>query len=649
MASGLDSGFRLGGLWDARPLLGTLEGATSTLHLEPKAMGVLVCLAEQAGEVVTRDQFVERVWGGRFVSDEVLSRCISQLRTRLGDDPRKPRFIQTVPKVGYRLVAPVEPRVAAAAALTGPAPRRGAIVRRRLGIGLLALVLVVILSALYLDRAARRPPDMPATDRPGIAVLPFVNRSDDADNEYFSDGLTEELIDRLAQVPGLQVVARTSAFAFKDRNEDVRRIARRLGVRYVLEGHVRKDGDRIRITAQLVDAQGGFRLWSQRFDAELQDIFAVQDEIANSIVAELRPRLAGGGSEAIATARPTRVMPAYELLLQGRFLLKRREEGPIRRSIELFQQALELDPDLDAAWVGLASAYALLPFYSREDIEEMSLLAEDTLERGAARNPEVRHKARDLLAFLHLSRWEWIEAEVDFRLALAAFPDDPNLHQWYSQQLARVGDSDGSLRHALEARRLDALSPVVNFRLAVAYLWVDDDASAMQHFQLAGELGMNPMANPNPYLLLLMRLGELEVAGDILARVQSELGGSADWIAPFLAALRDPQARPAAREALEYAARAQAIPPQLLYGAWLYLDEIDAAMAVVSQQQVLAPARLDVEFLFARETAGLRRHPRFGELIVAIGLDQYWDRYGWPQVCARQDGAIHCGDPSGNP
>jgi TolB-like protein/DNA-binding winged helix-turn-helix (wHTH) protein len=644
----LESGFRLGGEWNVRPTLGTLDGPGGTGHLEPKVMAVLVCLAERAGEVVTRDEFIERVWGGRIVSDEVLSRCISQLRTRLADNPREPHFIHTVPKIGYRLVASVEPLAAApdryaAAAQAAPeaVPPRSPQARYWPGAGLLALAVVVVLSVLYLDLPERLALDAPASDRPSIVVLPFVNRSDDPANEYFSDGLTDELIDRLARVPELRVVASTSAFAFKNQSKDVRRVAERLGVTYVLEGSVRKVDSRVRITAQLVDARRGFHLWSRSFDAELRDIFAVQDEIANAIVAELRPRLAGSDVAQIATTPPTEVMPAYELLLQGRYHLKRREEAPIRRSIELFQQALEFDPTFGAAWRELASAYALLPYYSGEDLMEMSALAVATLERGAAQDPALTHNARDVRAFLHLARWEWIEAEEEFRLALAASPHDSNLHQWYSQQLAKVGDAEGSLRQALEAKKLDVLSPVVNYRLAVAHLWVNDDQRARQQFELAAELGMDPMANPNPYLVLLLRLGEYETVAQIVAHAQSRLGGSTAWIEPFIAAVRDPAGRAAAREALEEAAREHSIVPQFLFGGLIYLDEVDAAMAV-AMQQLRQPARFDVEFLFARETIGLRRHPRFGELVSAIGLDRYWDRYGWPETCVRRGGAIDC-------
>ncbi len=204
------------------------------------------------------------------------------------------------------------------------------------------------------------------------------------------------------------------------------------------------------------------------FDTRLRDIFSVQDEIANAIVAQLSPRLVSGRANAqITTAPPTEVIPAYELMLRGRYHLKRRDEAPIRRSIALFEQALELDPGFVEAYCDLARAYALLPYYSYEDRDEMFDQAIATIERGAATKPEVRDAAQDTLAFMHFGRWEWIEAEEGYRKALAAQSADPNLHQWYSQLLASVGKSRESLKHAQLAHKLDVLSPVVNDRLAV--------------------------------------------------------------------------------------------------------------------------------------------------------------------------------------
>lgn len=637
MATGLDSGFMLGP-WDVRPRMGTIEGPGGSVHLEPKVMGVLVCLAAQSGEVVTRDEIIDRVWDGRIVSDEVLSRCISLLRTSLGDNPRDSRFIQTVPKIGYRLVLPVERREATPPPpdpterdeIRGVVPPPAAKRSRAARAAAVALLLVSAAGLLYWHFFFGNAPGSPPIARqPSVVVLPFVNHSADSDNEYFSDGLTEELIDRLSHVPGLKVAASTSSFAFKDQPGDVRAIAEQLGVNYVLEGNVRRDNDRIRISAQLIEAPRGFHVWSKRFDTRVSDIFTVQDAIAAGIVAELRPRLSGGDAAQNASAGGTDIIPAWELVLQGRYHLKRREEGPIRRSIELFRQAIELDPGYGDAYRELARAYVLLPAYSYEDQEEMFQLAVATIERGIAIDPALEGAARDVLALVHFNRWEWIEAEENFRLALAASPNDPNVRQWYSQQQASIGNLSRSLAFALEAKKLDVLSPVANDRLAVAWMWVDDDERAWKQFDLADELRVGPAANPEARILLLLRRGEYDEARDLLIDLQRLFARASDWIDPFIAALRDPALRPVARAALARAAREHGISPQYLFGAQVYLNDADAAMEVAFEL-VHETAEFDVEFLFARETEILRCHPRFDDLIAAIGLDRYWDEYGWP-------------------
>jgi TolB-like protein/DNA-binding winged helix-turn-helix (wHTH) protein len=639
-----ESEFQLGP-WRVKPLLGTLTGKDGTVHLEPKVMGVLVHLAERRGEVVTREQFIERVWHGRVVTDEVLSRCISLLRTQLGDNPREPQYIQTVPKVGYRLVVPVEPIAAmprgdATDVLPAGAPTPSVSGRRRFvpwAIGAAVVLAMGLGLWLWIERSSG-----PGADQAAIAVLPFVNVSPDTGNEYFSDGLTEELIDRLAHVPGLRVVARTSAFALKGSNEDIRTIAGRLGVHYVLEGSVRKEGDQLRITAQLIDAERGFHLWSQRFDGELRQIFSLQDAVANAIVTQLEPRLAHNRTRVqISTAPPTQVIPAYELLLRARYNLKRRDEAPIRRAIELFQEAIRLDPGFVDAYSELAGAYAVLPYYSYEDQEEMFDLALATVERGAAVNPAVRDAAEGTRAFIHFGRWEWVEAEEAFRHALARQASDPNLEQWYSQHLASVGNATESLVHAELAKRLDVLSPVVNDRLAVAYLWVNDDEHARIQFELADELGMGPTANPEAYLVLLLRQKHYPRAREILIGLQKLFARAKEWIDPFLAALEKPALRPAAIDAVARATEQHAISLKYQYGVWLYLGEADRAMDA-AMRLADEPTDFKVEFLFARETAALRRHPRFGELITRIGLDRYWDRYGWPELCTRKGDGIEC-------
>jgi TolB-like protein/tetratricopeptide (TPR) repeat protein len=503
------------------------------------------------------------------------------------------------------------------------------------------VVAIAALTVVLLMRGNEDPGVEEDATRPALAVLPFTTLGDDPQNDYLGDGLTEDLINHLANLPGLQVVASTSAFAFKDRAADVRDIARELGVRHVLQGSVRKDGDRVRITAALTDAGSGLVQWSRSFDTAFSDIFSVQDEISKGIVDELGPRFGGRASMPEPVRVQTQVMPAYERVLRGRHHLRSREEASLWRSIELFSEAIGFDPHFGEAYRDLARAYALLPTYSYEDPVEMFDLAEAALEQGVAMDPSLDEKVYDVRAFLHYSRWEWSAAEEDFRRALKHAPNDPNLHQWYSQQLAAVGKPELALEAVLQAKALDVLSPTINQRLAVVYQWVDEDEKAYQQFELARELGLGPRANPESYVIQLLRRGDYATARELLLDLQRAFRRASQWVGPFIAALEDPAARPDALDALRAVADERQISVKYLQGALVYLGDADGALEVAFEL-LNEPLDFEVEFLFARENAIVRQHPRFGELVRAIGLDEYWDTYGWPDFCDRDGDSITC-------
>ena len=240
----LESGFRLA-QWDVHPRRGLLVSRGRARRVEPRAMDVLTCLAREGNAPVRRSEFIKEVWQGRVVTDEVLSRCISQLRARLDDDPRIPRFIETLPKIGYRL-----------------------------------LIVPILLEAT-------------APQSPSIAVLSFVNMSSDAENGHFADGVSEELLNTLATIPGVRVAARTASSLFKGSSETPEAIGRTLGMNYLIEGSVRRSGQHVRVAAQLILVGNGCRLCSWTFDRVLGDVLAVQEEIARLVTHAVRHELFG--------------------------------------------------------------------------------------------------------------------------------------------------------------------------------------------------------------------------------------------------------------------------------------------------------------------------------------------------------------------
>ena len=261
---------------------------------------------------------------------------------------------------------------------------------------------------------------------PSIAVLPFANTSQSADDEYFSDGLAEEIINALAQVPGLKVIARTSAFAFKGKNEDIRRIAETLGVTNVLEGSVRRAGPRIRVTAQLILASDGTHLWSQRYDRELADIFAVQDEIASAIAGALKLKLSP------APERRMPSLPAYEAYLRYRYYQWRFTPEDSQRSRECLEQALTLDPGFALPYVGLADYHLALAAVGGLPSREAMPRARELATRALAIDPDLPEAHAMLGIVAGVLDYDWPETERRFRLAMAREPISPHLRQWNS-------------------------------------------------------------------------------------------------------------------------------------------------------------------------------------------------------------------------
>jgi TolB-like protein/DNA-binding winged helix-turn-helix (wHTH) protein/tetratricopeptide (TPR) repeat protein len=632
----LKQGFYLGD-WEVQPLRGVVNGPSGPIHVEPLVMDVLIVLASRPGEVVERSELVDLVWQGRAMSDEPLNRCISQLRRAFDDSSRSHEIVETVPQRGYRLVAPVRPLA------DSVLPSKSRRPWLRISIVAATAVVAALLGMTYImSGTGSRSASAPTVADNSIAVLPFENVGDDDSEDYFSDGLTEEIMNRLASVAGLTVAARTSSFAFKGSDEDARSIADKLGVALLLDGSIRKDGDRVRISAYLIN-RDGFEIWSATYEGVLTNVFALQDDISNTIVRQIAPELITEDDEPrIRTERPTHDMRAYDHVLQGRYHLARRGEEPLRRSIALFQEAITLDESYADAYVGLAAAYALLPFYSRETAESSFDLAMAIIEKGAQVSASVDSKASGILAFiLYHSEWRWIEAESAFRKALQYTPNDAELLNWYSVFLAGVGRSEEALEVAIRAKDLDRLSPVINQRLAVTYLWTGNDELAAEYFDIANELGMAPAMQPEAYVILLLRQQEYDVARWLLIAQQKISGFDTEWVEALFMAIQEPEYLGEAVQAVLRAEESGDISALHLFGVWVYLDEveraIDAALALIRDR-----VSFNTEFLFAKESSALRQHPRFGEVIRGIKLDHYWDYFGWPAMCQSQGTNIVC-------
>lgn len=527
----LTRGFCLGE-WQVRPMAGLLERNGHKVHVEPKVMDVLVCLARHCGDVVTRDMLLAEVWGDVVVSDDAITRCVSELRTVLGDTGRERSFIRTTPRRGYSLIVPVDVPVngngngvtadypfaaqsddvdaaaaeivEAPAALPLPRPRLNGFMRSTLFVGASAVLIIGVgmLSRSGMDTngesvamsatsaapgvAAAAVPEGGARGADGriasLAVLPFVNLSGAEENEYFSDGLSEDIRDALLSHTDLRVAARTSSSVFKNTPMDIRSIAAQLNVDALLEGTVRVSDGRLRVTTALTDARTGYSVWSGSFERDLADKVKLQTEIAAEIVNKLAPSL---GIEPGGIRAATANVQAHDYYLLGRHHWHQRTAESLEQAVQYFRQALTLDPDYALAHSGLADALLFQVSYGGKSLEEVEAPAREAVARALELDPN--------LAEAHASQGILMDATGKPEEALAAHQRAVQLKPQYSMAQMWLGNAwlDGArdlkraFEHYSEALAIDPLHPQVqsNYGNALMNMGRYDDAiRAMEGF-----------------------------------------------------------------------------------------------------------------------------------------------------------------------
>jgi TolB-like protein/Tfp pilus assembly protein PilF len=434
-----DPGAFLFGDFSLRPDERRLLKGGIEVALRPKAFDTLRCLVERRDHAVTRHELLDTVWPDINVSEAVLTHCITEVRQALGDDVRRPQFVKTLSRHGYRFVAPV--------AQAGP------------------------------DVPAPSPaPSVPPAS--AIAVLPFANLSGDAENDFLCDGVSEELINALTKDGGLQVVAHSSSFSLKGRDVDAREIGRQLNVGSILEGSIRRTGDRLRVSAQLIDAARGYHLWCDQYDRTLGDIFEIQDEIARAILSSLKGAV-GGSARVPLVTRSTASIDAYVCYLQGRAFWHQRSGGYLERAMDCFGQAIARDPGFALAYTGLADSLSTLGIWGaargRDVFPQAVTLANTAIEL----DPHLA-EARASRAVTRLFwDWEWEEAEREFLAALDLNPGCAIIRLWYGHYLSIVGRMEEAITEMKAAQRLDRLSPICSANLGFTHYLAHQQASAV--------------------------------------------------------------------------------------------------------------------------------------------------------------------------
>jgi serine/threonine protein kinase/tetratricopeptide (TPR) repeat protein len=466
----------------------------------------------------------------------------------------------------------------------------------------------------------RTPVETPksAPTQKSIAVIPLANLSADPENEYFSDGMTEEIINALAKLPGMQVASRTSCFAFKGKEADIREIGEKLGVGSVLEGSVRKVGNRIRITAQLVNVENGYHLWSETYDRQLEDVFAIQDEISRAIVEALKLRLGGDTDHLVA---PTKNIEAYNLYLKGRFFFNKFTEPGLRKALELFQLALLQDPGFARAYAGIADVWCNLAddWVSPDDAYPRAKAA---AERALQRDPELAEAITSIGKVLCWHEWNFADAERQLQRAVTLSPNYAEAHYVLGTALPLVGrlsDATAAIRRALT---LDPLSASFSEWLARFLLYAKDYAAAIEQAQKTFELDETSLRAPLYIGSAYLAQGDAEAALRWYRRAQSMEKSVRSYDAYIVRALAPLGRREEAEEILgrlEEESRQHYVRAEILAMGYAALGDLDRAFALLERAFQARSAGL----IYLHLDPGyepLHGDLRFHDLIRRIGL-----------------------------
>lgn len=638
------------------------------LPLSQKPFLLLVTLMRSPQLLLTKDALIETVWEGRAVSDAVLTTGIKELRQALGDSAKSSEFVGTVHAKGYRFLQPVKEVTSdvspglgdlgsvsthgasnpePASSTPAKTPRSGAMPNQPINtlIGVAALIAVIFVFVWVGMSNRARPDDTAPIEPTSIAVLAFEDLSIDGDQSYFSDGVSEEILNSLVKLDNLYVAGRTSSFSFRGRQTDIRSIGAALNVAHVLEGSVRTNGDRVRITAQLINVENGYHLWSEVYERGTDDIFAIQDEIARSVAEELKVILVGTADDQLIQA-PTTDQEAYRLYLQANALLARRVGNNIPRAIDLYLDALIRDPEFARAWSALASAYAIQPDYDYDiDLERVADEARDAAEKAIVLDPDLGEPYA-VLGLIEFDHRNYVAARKAFERASELDPNDVNVMFWHATLLRSVGDMAAAARISERAMRADPISPLGYVSKATFAFATGDLETATRLAERARDLG-HPTGN---YILakIAERTGDT-VRAQALHLDSFNESGVSTWFAPddvstlIQGTYGVEQDRQSASELIDkYVEDARQKRDILAPNILLDMGMIEEALRLFENSRT----SLDQFFLLQVWGPGggpVRQHAYFGEFVHGVGLIDYWNVYGWPNACNQnQSGLIEC-------
>ncbi len=627
--------------------------------LTQTAFDVLLCLLENRTRIVSKDDLIRAAWPRGFVEENNLNQAISVLRKALGDRRVGPRFIETISSRGYRFVADVrvdveapEPgaTVPSAVSTDVAAVRESWFLRRK--VRYIAAAVAIGVAAIFVAVTL-----LPVAEKT-IAVLPFVNASSDPENEYFAEGMTEEILNLLSGVQGLRVTSRTSSFSFKGKQMDLATLARQLGVSYVVEGSVRKDGNRVRVTAQLIDVAGDTQLWSGRYERKQDDVFAIQADVSGQIAKVLKIAMNADELHSIGKP-PTANLEAWQQYLRASLLFRNHTKiSDLEDALGLVDAAIVRDPQFARAYALRATLEMNLKDYAeparRDDYWRRALEAADrALEIDPTLGEPYFVRASHLRG---LNRWS--EANQAFKEAVARAPGNPEVRLQYGQFLIAIGYLDHGWAELQRADELDPLSPSIAWQVAFGALAAGRFDAVDQFAARSRENGW-PDWQPDAVMGgAAQQKGNLDLAEQLYSRANPRLKAQ---IEQSVAALRKKQIDAPTRAMLD------ALLPfgPLGVGRWAveaYVGDVDAAIrtlyvnvdpdSLIRADGTGGPVRaarggipypsVVTADIWIIPASSVRRDPRFVEYLRSIGLVDFWRENGWPDRCRPDGDAVQC-------
>jgi DNA-binding winged helix-turn-helix (wHTH) protein/tetratricopeptide (TPR) repeat protein len=606
----LQRGFTLGD-WEILPDEGVIRSGDVEVHPEPQTWRVLLVFAKNGGKLVTKEDLIAEVWGGRAVADDPINRAIREVRKSLGDSAHNPKYVATLHKRGYRLLLPVnlkEPEPSTPVTIeSGPSLLLWKTVAAILVIGFVA-----IMAYLFMNVGVEEEKPLARS----IAVMPFENLSGDQSDEYLVLGFKGELVQMLGGLDDYKVMS--IGFPYVLESDE---IADKFGVSNVLFGSLQRSGDVLKIYYRI--STSGEVVHVGEVEGDVGELFALQESLALMV----RDNLVGKSTQTLIKSRPSD-SEAYDSYMRGVYALEHRTDGDnLEKAIELFQNAIRLDKDYGPPYLALATLYTLLPNYRNAPLVEMDSLALQTISAGIAADPNLEDAGSFIWGYVYHKEKRWNEAEEAYQRAINADVVDSNAFNWYSRMLASVGRLDSSLEQALAGLEIDPGSPTLNSRVAMSYAWLHEKELALEYFERANDLGWKGSTHVLGYAFILMQTGQFEKAQKIATDAVRSEDRTSSWVAPVFAAFTDPTKVRAAIEALDEAAAVQQVSPLVDLTVRGILGDVDGAMRIAKLLENPGEA-FEMDLLFIPELAGLRQHPDFMPLMDRLGITDYWYNNG---------------------